>query len=465
VRLRPRYVTVLAAVLAGGLTDLVIMVPSLHFAYRSLPLHAMLEAAATLIAFLTVYLLWGRLRQRQRLTDLLLFIALGLLALTNLLFAAIPAIVWTQPHPFSVWTTLSAGGLGAALLAVAALVPARRLRNYEQAAGRAIVAGGACLILAGVIVGGLIERLPVGIDPGLSPSGSWPAVGSTVIVIVQIVIGVLFAAAAVGFTRRSEREGDELLLWLGAGSAVGAFARVNYFIFPSLYSEWVYSGDALRLCFFVMLFVGAAREIGIYQRGFAESRVLDERRRIARDLHDGLAQELAFVASKSRELAAGGSVSPIALRQIASAAQRGLDESRRAIAMLAGSSSEPLDVAVAQAVEDVAHRLGARIEIDAEPTPAVEPRLQEQLLRIAREAVTNAGRHGRAELVRVELSNGNGLRLRIVDDGIGFDPTAFAENGEGFGLVTMRERAHSVGGQLRIVSARNRGTEVEVVIP
>jgi signal transduction histidine kinase len=133
--------------------------------------------------------------------------------------------------------------------------------------------------------------------------------------------------------------------------------------------------------------------------------------------------------------------------------------------MLAGSSSEPLDVAVAQAVEDVAHRLGARIEIDAEPTPAVEPRLQEQLLRIAREAVTNAGRHGRAELVRVELSNGNGLRLRIVDDGIGFDPTAFAENGEGFGLVTMRERAHSVGGQLRIVSARNRGTEVEVVIP
>ena len=79
-RLRPRAVTLLAALLAGGLTDLIIFVPSLHFAYRSAAVHAMLETAATLIALLTTFLLWGRLRQRRGLDDLLLFVALGVVS-------------------------------------------------------------------------------------------------------------------------------------------------------------------------------------------------------------------------------------------------------------------------------------------------------------------------------------------------------------------------------------------------
>jgi hypothetical protein len=76
-RLRPRSVTLLAALVAATLTDLVVMVPGLHYAYRSVPLHAMLETTATIIALLTTVLLWGRLRERQRLDDLLLFVALA----------------------------------------------------------------------------------------------------------------------------------------------------------------------------------------------------------------------------------------------------------------------------------------------------------------------------------------------------------------------------------------------------
>ena len=129
-RLRPRSVTLLAALVAATLTDLVVMVPGLHYAYRSVPLHAMLETTATIIALLTTVLLWGRLRQRQRLDDLLLFVALALLTTTNLLFAAIPAAIWTDPHPFSIWTTVCGGAVCAALLAAAALAPPIRLRNY-----------------------------------------------------------------------------------------------------------------------------------------------------------------------------------------------------------------------------------------------------------------------------------------------------------------------------------------------
>jgi signal transduction histidine kinase len=236
---------------------------------------------------------------------------------------------------------------------------------------------------------------------------------------------------------------------------------VNYFIFPSLYSEYVYTGDALRLTFYALLFVGAAREIGIYQRAFAESRVLEERRRIARDLHDGLAQELAFMVTTTRKLV-DARYGDRELTQLASAAERGLDESRRAIASLTQRNHQPFDVALVQTVEEVAERLGAQVLVTADAAPRLTQERQEQLLRIVREAVTNAVRHGSANVVRVEFSNGQGQHLRIEDDGVGFDPARVHANG--FGLIGMRERAAALGGQLFIAST-SEGTHIEVVLP
>jgi signal transduction histidine kinase len=461
-RLRPRSVTLLAAVFAGVLTDIIIMVPSLDFAYRSVPVHAMLEVTATLIAFFTTILVWGRLTQRQGLDDLLLFVALGLLSLTNLLFAAIPAAIWTDPHPFSTWTTVAAGAAGAALLAAAALVRPVRLRDYERAARIAAIGMALALVAMGVVVGAFVDKLPIGIDPARSPVNMpGPIAGNTVIVLAQMVTALLFLAAALGFTYRAEKSGDEFFLWLGAAATFAAFARVNYFVFPSLYSEWVYTGDVLRLAWHVLLFIGAAREIQALQKASAEARVLEERRRIARDLHDGLAQELAFIATTTSELARG--TGGAALKQLASAAQRGLDESRRAIATLTRRDDEPFHMALVQAVEEVGHRFGAHVVVDAEPAPGIVPDRQEQLLRIVREAVTNAARHGEPSVVRVAFTNGGVLRLSVEDDGIGFDPASAERNG--FGLVGMRERAAAIGGEFRVESHPNVGTRVEVVIP
>jgi signal transduction histidine kinase len=462
VTLRPRTVTLLASLLACGLTDLIIFTPSLHFAYRSVPLHAMLETAAALIGLLTTFLLWGRLRQRRRLDDLLLFVALGVLSFTNLFFATIPAALFGDTHIFSTWTTLAGSALGAALLALSALVPPRQLTNYRRATGIAVLAAFTALVVLGDVVWLALERLPAGIDPSISPVAQHGAIsGNMSIVATQMVIAVFFAIAAVGFTRRAEQNRDELLLWLGAGSVVAAAARVNYAAFPSLYSQWVYTGDAFRLVWHILLFVGAAREILIYQRAYAESRVLEERRRIARDLHDGLAQELAFIAVKTREQLASGA-SRTQLQQVASSAQRGLDESRRAIATLSARNDEPFEQALTQAVEEVAQRIGVRVEIEAEPAPAIGRDEQEQLLRIVREAVSNAGRHGDASLIRVEFTNGGPLHLLVQDDGVGFDPDDVAATG--FGLVGMRERATAIGGRFEVASS-SAGTRIEVSVP
>jgi signal transduction histidine kinase len=106
------------------------------------------------------------------------------------------------------------------------------------------------------------------------------------------------------------------------------------------------------------------------------------------------------------------------------------------------------------------------VALALDPGVHVSPDVREALVRIAREAVTNAARHGDASLVRVELENGNGLKLRIVDDGRGFDQISTRRRRSGgFGFSSMADRARAIGGVLSVESARGVGTTVEVVLP
>jgi signal transduction histidine kinase len=250
--------------------------------------------------------------------------------------------------------------------------------------------------------------------------------------------------------------------WFALGAVLYAFAGLNYFLFPSLVSQWVYLGDFLRLAFFVVLLLGAAGEIQRYQRGLADAAALEERRRLARELHDGLAQELAFIATQSRWLSRQVDA-PGQMEALVVAAERALDESRSAISALTRPLDEPLDAAVAQAAEDVAGRVGVRLRLELDEGIEVPPSTREALVRIVREGVTNTARHGNASYVTVQLSGGRGVRLSVGDDGIGFDPAERA--GAGFGLTSMRERARALGGELSISSAPGAGTTIEVVIP
>jgi signal transduction histidine kinase len=243
---------------------------------------------------------------------------------------------------------------------------------------------------------------------------------------------------------------------------LGAFARLNYFLFPSVYTHFVYTGDGFRLAFDVALLVGGLREIRTYQRGLAERSVLEERRRIARDLHDGLAQDLAFITAQTRALGRAADAPP-RLERIASAAERALDDSRAAIAALTRRLDEPLDEALARSAHEIAERCGIRVELGLEPDIDVPPAMREALARIVREATSNAARHGGAQRVTVGLTREDGLRLTVSDDGAGFDPES--KYRAGFGLISMRERAEALGGRLNLRSRPGAGTTVEVIVP
>jgi signal transduction histidine kinase len=182
----------------------------------------------------------------------------------------------------------------------------------------------------------------------------------------------------------------------------------------------------------------------------------EERRRVARDLHDGLAHELAFIASKARRSSA-----PSEMKELSGAADRALDEARRAITVLSLSAPQSLVAALTQTAEDLGVRLGVPVLVDLDDQVEVDAEVAEQLLRIAREGLTNAAVHADAHYVTVTLrGTTDGHRLVIADDGRGFDPNHVDPTR--FGLVSMRERAESLGGSFSVDSSPGRGTRLEV---
>jgi signal transduction histidine kinase len=304
------------------------------------------------------------------------------------------------------------------------------------------------------------SRLPWGVELAApaEDATSPKLVGHPVLLGVQLGAMVAYAAATVGFVRLAERLGDGFTQSLAVAAVTAAFARLNYFLYPSVYSEWVYVGDAFRLLFYLLILLAVFRELGRYWQRLAQAAVGEERRRIARDLHDGVAQELALLVRKGRRLAASdGAVG----EEIAAAAERALVESRRALEALTLPPEVGLEEAVASAVRAAAERNGGGVVLELE-TATVPALAHDAFVRIASEAVTNAARHARAANVRVRLSNGDGVRLEIEDDGVGFNA---AWPSAGFGLVGMRERAESVGARFRCVSRPGAGTLVEVVLP
>jgi signal transduction histidine kinase len=453
------------AVGATGLasTALVSVAPFIRFGYRSPAAHVAIDTAATIIALLAAFLLLERFRQTTLRRDLLLAAALTVMAAASLCLSVVPALAGVGADPAATWARFAARLLGAILLAAAAAAPAQRLAAPARSARRTLI--GCLAALAGLSLLALLlgAWLPLPIDPALSPAaaGRPRVVGNSVILGGQLAGMVLMLYAGVVFARKASAERDELMSWLAVGAILAALARLNYFLFPSQYTDFIYTGDAFALAFHLVLLIGAARQIHAYHRELAEMAVLEERRRIARDLHDGLAQDLAFIVSQSRRQGA-----PQRLDQLASAAERALDDSRAAIAALTRPLDEPLDEALGRSARDVAERLGAHATLRLDHGVDVAPPLREALLRIAREAITNAARHGGARAITVSLSRADDLTMTVADDGCGFDPGAPPQRpGGGFGLTSMRERAEALGGALAISSAAGRGTTVEVVVP
>lgn len=202
--------------------------------------------------------------------------------------------------------------------------------------------------------------------------------------------------------------------------------------------------------------------------------VEQERLRIARELHDGMAQVLAYVNTKAQavqqQLRRGRiDEADTNLTQLAAAARDAYAEVRESILGLRTLPVSPrqLSVTLEEYLRTWEVQTGVSVRADVSPAIALGGRSGLELLRILQEALANVRKHAGAREVRVLVTIGSGAaRLTVSDDGRGFDPA----NDQGcrsgrYGLVTMRERAQGVGGSTAVSSSPGRGTIVTVEIP
>jgi signal transduction histidine kinase len=218
--------------------------------------------------------------------------------------------------------------------------------------------------------------------------------------------------------------------------------------------------DCLRAGGFALLLL-VALEVGTrHRRAEIDAVVTRERRRLAADLHDGMAQDLALIAAHEPRLTQDlGAEHPVAV-----AARQALATARGAIVDLS-ASAEPTTTDALQAVAgELSRRHGVRVDVDAAPENLVGDH-REAVVRIAREAIVNAVRHGGAANVRVRLrTDGDQLLLRIDDDGRGLPQPIVVGTRSGYGLREMRNWAERIGGQLTTQPGVDGGTAVKVSV-
>jgi signal transduction histidine kinase/ligand-binding sensor domain-containing protein len=202
--------------------------------------------------------------------------------------------------------------------------------------------------------------------------------------------------------------------------------------------------------------------------------VIEERARLAREIHDTLAQGFVGISSQLDAVALSMREKESPARSYLDLARRmarhSLTEARRAVMDLRSAALEGQDLAAA--IESGTRMWtagsGVDVRVDVTGPPTELPQEMEQhLLRIAQEAVTNALKHASAHKISVNLhTEERRINLRIVDDGRGFEElNAFSSHGGHFGLIGMRERAERIGGRLRLSSHAGEGTELEVTVP
>jgi len=263
-------------------------------------------------------------------------------------------------------------------------------------------------------------------------------------------------------------------LWNGQPAEIGIYLE------PSLWQTlWFRSLAALAV--FAMGFAAYRLRLRAFQRQwklrFQER--LDERTRIARDLHDTLLQSfqgliLRFQAVKDM-LPENPHAASDAMNSAIDRAAEAITEGRDAVQALRGEDeSDELEESLAAIDREFRYELKSapieanyRVLVEGTSRP-LHPLVRDDLHRIAREALRNAFRHAQAKSIEVDIRYDDTVfRLRVRDDGAGIDPQVL-NNGRRkghYGLPGMRERAISIGGQLEIWSELERGTEIEITIP
>ena len=391
-----------------------------------------------------------------------------------------------DPGPLPVLSFVMARFVAAALLLIGGLAAVRHTKLSGLAAGLLVISPavltlGALSILRRTDVASPLSAEALRQLQQLPDEPLRFSVLSAGLLAVQLVIGAMFLGAAWLAYRSSARYHRPADAYLAVGFVLAAFSQVHYAANPGSYAALVTTGDLLRVAFYVTLLAGviaqsradvrdievANAELLLLRDAEVNRALLEERARLAREMHDGLAQDLWYARLKQGRLAqlVDGDEEKALAQDVMDAIDAGIADARQTVmAMRAGSTDAPLLEIMERYAEDFGDRFALDVRFKSSGAqPELPARAQAEVLRIVQEALNNVRKHADATVVRVDAVAQNGsLNIDVMDNGRGFAPE---QPTGGFGLLSMRERAELIGATLKIESATRDGTRVSLKVP
>ena len=442
---------VLVLLLGAGLA-LFLMKPGLRGTHDLPQLRLMLITLYAVGGGLVALLCASRFNAEGRRFDLLLYAGFLLSSLSWVAFSIAPQVAGLREDRAALWTELLGVLLGWAIIALAPYVRGRieeRRRALVEVPGVVVVSLAVLWAIARAARGTLPE---VAVRHGPEP----PLLTASVALLALVDL-----AAVIGFTNRFRTRNEDLDRWLALGATLMLFASIHFVFTPPAATTFVSLGDFLRLLAYVVLVVGVWRAI---RSSDLRRAVAEERARVAREIHDGLAQYL-FAVTTHVSMLENGADRDETLPRLKEAAQAAQQEARFAVlALSSAAGSAPFDAALRRYVDFLTTDGELEVELEIDSAIGLAPDEQIEIFRIVQESLANARKHADARRARVAIAHrGSDRVVSISDDGAGFDVSQNG-NGAGQGLKNIRARAATIGGAFSLASAPGRGTALEVVL-
>src|SRR5438094_230705 len=437
--------------LLGATLALFVAYPTLRNTYSLPHVRLVLDTAVTLAGAIVALLAGLRFSVEGRRLDLLLCAGFTAAATSTLTFSIAPVLGGHPLHRTEFWA-----GLGGRLFAAALIAAAPFSKRRVNAPGRAL---GEMLIAVVIVLGlawGFAQEAGTSLPQVAEDVGAAQPFQLQGALAVQALLSLI---AMVGWGLRFRARRNDLDRWLCLGVTLALFAELHYVFTPLLSNRYVSQGDFLRLLSYSVLLVGVWRAIRFAEFGRA---VAEERARVAREIHDGLAQYL-FAVSTHASMLENGASPETTLPQLKEAAEAAQQEARFAVlALSSAGGSAPFDAALRRYVDFLTADGELEVDLEIDEKVGLAPDEQIEVFRIVQEGLANARKHAGARHADVRIGlRGDERVVSVIDDGAGFDDVTITS---GQGLRNMRARSASIGGGFRLRSGPGRGTALEVVL-
>ena len=436
--------------LLGAALALFVTYPDLRPTYHLPQVRLVLDTMVALAAILVAVLAAVRFSVEGRRLDWLLCAGFSLAAGATFCFGIVPLFGGQPLHRTEQWPWIWARVLAGALIAAAAF-SRKRSADKRRELGELLLLVPLTLVLVWALA--------------LTFGGNLPALGGTghdqpgLLTAMLALRALASLIALVGFGLRFRARGNDLDRWLALAATLWLFADLHYVMTPLVSNEYVSQGDFLRLLAYAVLLVGVWRAIRFAEFGRA---VAEERARVAREIHDGLAQYL-FAVSTHATMLENGADPKETLPQLKHAAAAAQQEARFAIlALSSASGTAPFDAALRRYIDFLTADGELAVELEIDKGVNLAPDEQIEVFRIVQEGLANARKHAGARHAEVRIGiRGEERVVTVVDDGAGFEDDKVSV---GQGLRNMKARSASIGGGFRLRSEPGRGTALEVVL-